>query len=135
SVAPENAQIYSGADVGQRTFVGKLPERPVVFDVFDEEIIISNPERIISKIVFQQFIVKMFATINDWLNVVMLFHRVEPLLQSDFKAVHRLIGRVGFYIQHRSQISRFELHISDKILSLQQAVFIGAVKMVSTPNK
>src|SRR5690606_40580696 len=77
----------------------------------------------------------MFATINDWLNVVMLFHRVEPLLQSDFKAVHRLIGRVGFYIQHRSQISRFELHISDKILSLQQAVFIGAVKMVSTPNK
>lgn len=82
-VAIEDVDIDVAFDAGDGAFFGKLPHKPVVFYVFDKEIVVGDPEIVVGKFFFEEVVVVAFARIDDGLFAIMLFDSFEPALEAN----------------------------------------------------
>ena len=77
-VSVEDVDIDIAFDAGDGAFFGELPHEPIVFDVFDEEIVVGYPEIVIGEFFFEEVVVVAFAGIDDGFFAIVLFYSFEP---------------------------------------------------------
>ena len=114
-----DVEIYVTVYTRERTNIGMLPEFPFALVLHLIHIVMGNPvgvvvESIIGKVCHLELI----ARVDDWLDVVLVFHDMKPCEDVTLEILHGLILSFYLHVKDGWQVARLKFHFVKKEISL-----------------